>query len=90
MCPMANMYELRDRPQKGTVEKSGTENLLKEECIGTTEKVSRDKDYLFEKCSAIKEIETIPAKIIILHSKNESIILRAEEDPRKPWYFIHV
>jgi len=78
MCPMADMCGLRDRPQNGTVEKSGTE------------RVNCDKDYLFEKCSAIKEIETIPARITILHSKNESIILRAEEDPRKPWYFIHV
>jgi len=90
MCPMADMYEPRDRPQKRNVEKSETQNLLKEESIGTTENVSRDKEYLFKTRSAIKEIETIPAKITILHTKNESIIVKTEEDTRKPWYFTHV
>jgi len=90
MCPMADMYELRDHPQKGNVEKSETENLLNEESIGTTENVSRDEEYLFETRSAIKEIATIPAKITILHTKKESIIMKAEEDPKKPWYFTHV
>jgi len=90
MCPMANVYELGDRPQKGTVEKSQTENLLKEEGIGTTGNVSRDKEYLFETRSAIKEIATIPAKTTMLHTRKESIIVKAEEDPIKPWYFTHV
>ena len=90
MCPIADMYELRDRPQKGKVEKRETENLLKEECISTTENVSRDKEYLFETRSAIKEIATIPAKTTMLHTRKESIIVKAEEDPIKPWYFTHV
>ena len=90
MCPMADVYELRDHPQKGNVEKSETENLLKEESIDTTENMSREKDYFFETRNAISEIDTIPGKITMLHTRKTSIILQAEEDPRKPWYFTHV
>ena len=90
MCPMADMSELRDRPQKGNLEKRAIDNLLEKESIGTTENVCRDEEPIFGTCREIKELETIPAKIAILHTKKESIILKAEEDPRKPWYFAHI
>ncbi len=90
MCPMADVYELKDCPQKGKAEKSETKNLLKEENISTTEKVNRDKKNFFETRFDINEIEKIPAKITILHTRKESIILKAEEVPRKPWYITHV
>jgi len=90
MCSMADVYELRDRQQKRKLEKRTPENLLKEERIDTTESVCRDEEYVLETSSAVKETETIPVKITILHTKNESIIVKTEEDPRKPWYFTHV
>ena len=90
MCPMADMYELRDRPQKGNLEKRAIGNLLEEESIGTTENVCRDEESIFGTSREIKELETIPARIAILHTKKETIISKAEEDPRKLWYFTHV
>jgi hypothetical protein len=90
MCPMANMCELRDRPQKGNIEKKVPENPLKEESSGTTTNVCRYEEYFFEKSRDSKEEETDPSEITILHTKEENIILKTEEDPRKPWYFVHV
>jgi hypothetical protein len=90
MCPMADMYEVRDRPQKVNLEKGAPENFPKEGSIGTTENVCRDDEYSFETNRTIKEIEPIPAKIAILHTEKESTILKVEEDPRKPWYFTRV
>jgi len=81
MYPIAATYELRDCPQKGNIEKRAPENLLKEESIGTAENVCRNEEYIFESSRDIEEIETIPAKTTILHTKKESIIL-VEEDPR--------
>ena len=89
MCQIVDMYELRESPQKGMAEKIENECLLKES-IGTTENVSCDKDYFFETRNSIKDIETIPAKITILHTRKESILMKSEEDPIKPWYFTHV
>jgi hypothetical protein len=90
MCPMADMYELRDRPQRGNLEEMARENLLEEESICRTENVCRGEESIFDTSREIKELETIPGKIAILHTKKESIILKAEEHPRKPWYFAHV
>ena len=90
MCPIVDMLEVRDRPQKRTVEKIKNENLSKEESIGTTENISREKDYFSETRNAIKEINTIPAKITVLHTRRENTILMLEEDPTNPWYFAHV
>jgi hypothetical protein len=89
MCPMADMYELRDCSQKGNIKKKTSENLLKEDSTDTTENVFRDKEYIFEISRDLEEIETIPAKITNLQSKKESIIL-PDEDLRKSWYFTHV
>jgi len=90
MCPMADMYKLRDHPQKGKLEKRAIGNLLKEESIGTTENVFRGEVSIFDTRKEIEEIEAIPARVAILHTKKETIILEAEEDPRKPWYFARV
>jgi len=38
----------------------------------------------------IKKNRTKPTKITILHTKKETILVKTEEDPRKPWYFAHV
>ena len=89
MCPVADMYELRDCSQKSNIKKKASENLLKRDRIGTTSKVCLDKEYIFETSRDIEEIETILAKMTILQSKKESMIL-PEEDPRKSWYFTHV
>ena len=91
MCPLVDMYELGDRPQKRNLERKASENLLKEESIGTTENVCRNEEYIFETSRDIEERKAIPAKIItMLHTEKESISLKAEEDPKKPWYFAHV
>ena len=87
MCPVADMYELRDCSQKGNLKNKGSENLLKKDSVGKTVKVCLDNQYIFEESRDIEE--TIPAKTTILQSKKESIIL-PEEDPRKSWYFTHV
>jgi hypothetical protein len=76
-------------PSKGECREKQNRKSSKES-IDTTENVNRDEEYLFETHSAIKEIATIFAKTTILHTKKMSIILKAEEDPLKPWYFIHV
>ena len=89
MCPMADIYELRDHPQKGKLEERAIGNLLKEESIGTTENVCRNEVSILDTRREI-EIEAILARVATLHTKKESIILEAEEDPRKPWYFTRV
>jgi hypothetical protein len=89
MCLMEDIYELRDRPQNENPKKRAPEGLLKEQSIGITENVCLDEECIFEKSRDSKEIDTIPTKITILNAKKERI-LKAEEDPRKPWYFTHV
>ena len=78
MCPMADMYELRDRPQKGNVEKRETENF------------SRDEEHSFETRSHIKELAAIRTKNTIFLTRKENFILKVEEESKKPWYFTHV
>jgi hypothetical protein len=62
---------------------------LNEESMGITENVYRAEECIFETSRDSKEIETIPEKTTILHTKKERI-LKAEEDPGKPWYFTQV
>jgi len=81
MCPMVDMYELRDQPQKGNLKKRSPGNLQKEERVNTTEHVRRDEESIF---GTRREIEAIPAKITMLHTGKESIISKAEEDPKTP------
>jgi hypothetical protein len=84
MCPREDMCELLGRQQRGNLGNRASESR------GTAGNVCCDAGYIAETSSSIKEIEPIPIKITILHTKKESIILKAEEDPRKPWYFTHV
>ena len=90
MCTIEDMPELRGRPQEVILGKSAPENLPKEDNIATNENVCRNEEYVIQTSNDVKQIETIPVKITILHTKKESIIVKTEEDPRKPWYFTRV
>ena len=90
MCPLVDMCELRDYAHKGNLKRSSRGNLLKEERVDTTENGYRDEEYVLDTTITTKEIETTPAKTIILHTQRESTLLKAEGDSKKPWYFTHV
>jgi hypothetical protein len=84
MCSMEGMSEMLVRQQK---ENLGNGKL---ESRGNAGNFCCDREYIAETSSSVKEIEPIPVKITILHTKKESIVVKAEEDPRKPWFFTHV
>jgi hypothetical protein len=84
MGPMEHMGELLVRQQRENLGNGEPESR------GNAGNVCCDRGYIAETSSSIKEVEPIPVKITILHTKKESIIVKAEGDPRKPWYFTHV
>ena len=81
---------MRDRPQKGNLKTSEIDTTVKEVGIERTENFSRDEESFLETYSVINEVATIPAKISILHTRKESIILKSEEDPVESWYFTRI
>jgi len=90
MCPVADIYELRNRPKKRDSDRRAPENLPKKKSRNATENACLREEATLKKSKHIKEIKTIPAKITILHAKKEIIIVKTEEDPRKPGYFAHI
>jgi hypothetical protein len=84
MCPMENMSELLVRQQKENPSNGKLESR------GNAGNSCCDKGHIAETSNFVKEIEPTPLRITILHTKQESIIVKAEEDPRKPWFFTHV
>jgi len=84
MCPTAGIVELLGRQQRG---KTGNSQPESRGAIGNS---CYDTEYIAEAYSPINEIEPSPIKTTIFHTKKESMIVKADEDPRKPWYFTHV
>lgn len=89
MCTIPNPPNLKERPQKGRKTKR-TRDSLHTDNIGTNEKICCNKKYVLQTRNDIKHIMPIPVKITILHTKEERIIMKSDEDSRKSWYFTRV
>lgn len=84
MFSVENMSELLVQKQK---EHLGKDMLESRDNAGIS---FCDRLYIAETSCSIEEIEPISIRITNFHAEKRSIIVKAEENPRKPRYFTRV